>query len=38
MHKDLQEALKKRQDEEAAELAKKMELIRQIRELEKIPI
>ena len=38
VHRDLQEALKKRQDEEAAELAKKMELIRQIRELEKIPI
>ena len=38
VHRDLQEALKKRQDEEAAELAKKAELIRQIRELEKIPI
>ena len=38
MHRDLQEALKKRQDQEAAELAKKTELIRQIRELEKIPI
>ena len=38
VHRDLQEALKKRQDEEAAELAKRMELIRQIRELEKIPI
>ena len=38
VHRDLQEALKKRQDEEAAELAKKTELIRQIRELEKIPI
>jgi len=38
VHRDLQEALKKRQDEEAADLAKKAELIRQIRELEKIPI
>ena len=38
VHRDLQEALKKRQDQEAAELAKKTELIRQIRELEKIPI
>ena len=38
MHHELQEALKKRQDEEAADLAKKAELIRQIRELEKIPI
>ena len=38
VHRDLQEALKKRQDEEIAELAKKTELIRQIRELEKIPI
>ena len=38
VHRDLQEALKKRQDEEAAQLAKRMELIRQIRELEKIPI
>jgi hypothetical protein len=38
VHRDLQEGLKKRQDEEAAQLAKKMELIRQIRELEKIPI
>lgn len=38
VHRDLQEGLKKRQDEEAAELAKRTELIRQIRELEKIPI
>lgn len=38
VHRDLQEALKKKQDEEAVELAKKTELIRQIRELEKIPI
>ena len=38
VHHELQEALKKRQDEEAADLAKKAELIRQIRELEKIPI
>ena len=38
VHRDLQEGLKKRQDEEAAQLAKRMELIRQIRELEKIPI
>ena len=38
VHKDLQEGLKKRADEEAAQLAKRMELIRQIRELEKIPI
>ena len=38
VHRELQEGLKKRQDEEAAELAKRMELIRQIRELEKIPI
>ena len=30
--------LQKRQDEEAADLANKAELIRQIRELEKIPI
>lgn len=36
--RELEEGLKKRQDEEAAELAKKTELIRQIRELEKIPI
>ena len=38
VHRDLQEALKKRQDEMAVELAKRTELIRQIRELEKIPI
>ena len=38
VHREVQEALKKKQDEEAAELAKKQELIRQIRELEKIPI
>ena len=38
VHRDIQEQLKKRADQEAAELAKKMELIRQIRELEKIPI
>jgi len=38
VHRELQEGLKKRQDELAAELAKKTELIRQIRELEKIPI
>jgi len=38
VHRDLQEAMKKKQDEEAVELAKKTELIRQIRELEKIPI
>lgn len=30
--------MKKKQDEEAIEHAKKVELIRQIRELEKIPI
>ena len=35
---DLNEALKRRRDEEAHELAKRQELIRQIRELEKIPI
>lgn len=38
VHRELQEALKRKQDEEAFELAKKTELIRQIRELEKIPI
>jgi hypothetical protein len=38
VHREIQEALKKKQDEEAVELAKKTELIRQIRELEKIPI
>ena len=38
VHLEIKEALKKKQDEEAVELAKKTELIRQIRELEKIPI
>jgi len=38
VHREIQESLKKKQDEEAANLAKKQELIRQIRELEKIPI
>ena len=38
VHRDLQEGLKQRQDEEAAQLAQRSELIRQIRELEKIPI
>lgn len=38
MHRDIQEGLKQRQDEEAAQLAQRVELIRQIRELEKIPI
>ena len=36
--RDLEEANKRRQDELAFEQAKKEELIRQIRELEKIPI
>ena len=36
--KELREAAKRRQDELAAEQAKRTELIRQIRELEKIPI
>lgn len=35
---DLTEGLKRRRDEEAHELGKRQELIRQIRELEKIPI
>lgn len=35
---ELDEALKRKRDEEAHELAKRQELIRQIRELEKIPI
>lgn len=38
VHRDIQEGLKQRQDEEAAQLAQRVELIRQIRELEKIPI
>ena len=38
MHRDIQECLKQRQDEEAAQFAQRVELIRQIRELEKIPI
>lgn len=36
--REMDEALKRRRDEEAHELAKREELIRQIRELEKIPI
>lgn len=36
--RELQEAAKRRADEVAHEQAKKQELIRQIRELEKIPI
>ena len=36
--REMDEALKRRRDEDAHELAKKEELIRQIRELEKIPI
>ena len=36
--KELSEALKRKKDEEAYEMARKQELIRQIRELEKIPI
>ena len=36
--RDLEEANKRRQDELAFEQAKREELIRQIRELEKIPI
>ena len=38
VHKEMQDLAKKRADEMAHELAKKAELIRQIRELEKIPI
>ena len=38
VHKEMQDLAKKRADEMAHELAKKQELIRQIRELEKIPI
>lgn len=36
--KDLEDAAKRMKDEQSAELARKEELIRQIRELEKIPI
>lgn len=36
--KELSEALKRKKDEEAYEMERKQELIRQIRELEKIPI
>ena len=38
VHREMAEARKKKADEEAIELAKRAELIRQIRELEKIPI
>ena len=38
MSKDLEDAAKRMKEEQAAELARKEELIRQIRELEKIPI
>ena len=38
VHSEIQEALEKRRAEDAAELRKREELIRQIRELEKIPI
>ena len=38
MHKQLSSALKRKKDEEESERVKKQELIRQIRELEKIPI
>jgi hypothetical protein len=38
MHKKLTSALKRKHDEEELERGKKQELIRQIRELEKIPI
>lgn len=38
IHKEIQDALKRKRDEEAFEHRRKQELIRQIRELEKIPI
>lgn len=38
IHKEINEGLLKRKEEDLAELRKKEELIRQIRELEKIPI
>ena len=38
INKEITEALQRKKDEEAAEHARKAELIRQIRELEKIPI
>ena len=36
--KEIKDSLKRKADEEAAEMARKQELIRQVRELEKIPI
>lgn len=38
IHKEITDALQRKKDEEAVEHARKQELIRQIRELEKIPI
>jgi hypothetical protein len=38
VHQDITQALERRKEEDAAELRKREELIRQIRELEKIPI
>ena len=38
MHQEITEALQRKKDEDAIELARKEELIRQIRELEKIPL
>ena len=38
MNQEITEALQRRKEEDAIELARKEELIRQIRELEKIPL
>jgi hypothetical protein len=38
VHQEITQALERRKEEDAAELRKREELIRQIRELEKIPI
>ena len=38
MHKEISDALQRKKDEEEVEMRRKQELIRQIRELEKIPI
>ena len=38
IHAEITEALERKREEDALELARKEELIRQIRELEKIPI
>jgi len=38
MHKEISDALQRKKDEDEVEMRRKQELIRQIRELEKIPI